>query len=184
MKLEFDNDSYNDYIDENVYYNGCFTEFSLGIANDVCSYITVTFENDSPFAYVEENTKQLQSTSTTTYSSLNIVSSDVFTKSYISPIIEITPTATGTVKIKNKTDNNNEFSINVYRNGKVTINCSTRVISDENGLYEFYKCFDEDEIEDNTIYWLRLFYGKNELEILGNATIKIKYTERRMVGGY
>lgn len=87
-------------------------------------------------------------------------SSDELQQDYY-PIIELTGTANGIVKIKNDQFPNDVMELSVMNNQTLLIDNQYGIITDESGKFDFSK--------DTNLTWLRLAPGMNKIQISGNA---------------
>ena len=167
----YDSDEYVDYfaIISNV------TDNAIG---DKIYSLTFSVMCDSPFGYSELITKTISSTSSTT-STITNLSDDISNCVY--PIITITPNVTGTVTIKNTTDEEQSISISVKKGLEITVNCKLQTFYDSIGLLDLADIGLSDEFD---IYIPRLLCGDNSITITGNCSATFKYRYPKKVGAY
>lgn len=167
----YDSDEYVDYfaIISNV------TDNAIG---DKIYSLTFSVTCDSPFGYSELITKTISSTSSMT-STITNLSDDI--SNYVYPIITITPNVTGTVTIKNTTDEEQSISISVKKGLEITVNCKLQTFYDSIGLLDLADIGLSDEFD---IYIPRLLCGDNSITITGNCSATFKYRYPKKVGAY
>lgn len=173
MKRWLERGSYNwlRFDNEDIYYNAFFTVGYLKIGNIIYGF-DVTVTNDSSFAYSEEKTKTVTSSSAITNNS-DLVG-------YISPVLEITCSG-GNASITNTFDGAvlSTTTIDNCASGEViTIDCEAKTILTSNNShkssiatdfnYVFMKLANDYSTRTNTIATTK-------------CSVTIKYREIRMV---
>lgn len=127
--------------------------------------ITYKFNNISPYSFTEEKTFTVDSTGST--ASLPIENTGTALGVVIHPTITITPTASGTVTLRNKSDNNTDALELTVTNGRpVTITDRIITYTSTNQLYDF------DTLKN--FCWPTIVDGTNEFEFTGPAKFEVK----------
>lgn len=175
-KLFHIDDDEDDYVD----YYGLVTDITANSIEKIYS-LTFTFTCDSPFAYSKEYIHSVVNSSTSTGTNYTLTVTNDELDDYIYPILEITASSTGQVFLENVTDNSGQLIIQCKNKNTVYIDCQRLIIYDVAGIIDYEDLGLEDV--DN-FYWFRLLNGKNEIRLVGDATVKIKYREVRKVGAY
>lgn len=169
--LHFDDDEeYIDYIClitdvDNTAYDGRIVELKY------------TATCISPYGYSKLKTFE---TTTSTEVNFSIVVDSDDTDSCIYPLITITPSSSGTVKIMNA-DANKSLYVYVKKELPITINCELQQFYDEIGLLSLE---DIGIVDVSDIYIPSLKDGENNFSISGNCTVKFEWREPRKVGAY
>jgi phage-related protein len=167
QKLPIELRMYNMSEQNTVCYFGLFTEVEPIIVDGKLYGMKFTFVCNSPFGYTP---KQVYTVSGGSSIVINNISDERETNIY--PVIEITPTATGTITITNETIGHS-FSIKCVANNKVTIDCANMTIQDTAGIVSFSDL--QIGLNDLTSLWTpELVYGNNTISVTGNATVNIE----------
>ena len=179
-----------DYYRKYDYY-GTFTGIDTFAVNDRIYGLTITFTTNSPFAWSQ--LKMYESTYTepepgveeeARTETIRCTTSERRREVY--PVITINAPITeelGThsVTIRSVTDGGRELTVEVNPGDPTVIDCwKTRVWNSSGSL-----TFEDLGIgEYSEIYWPRLYYGDNEIEIEGDANVTFEWREPRKVGAY
>lgn len=114
---------------------------------------------DSPFAYLEEETRTYTVNSSSTIDIDNISSY----KGYYRPKIKIITRQAGDVSITNTSDNNRLFKFTSLANNKtITVDNENQIITSDTNLYPSFN-----------FNFLRLVPGNNRLTLSGNFTLEV-----------
>lgn len=132
----------------------------------------VTFTCDGGRAYSEEQTTYLNVTADTPFYVFSN-SDDLY--DYEKPVVEITVSNGGTLKLKNNTDSWETVIKNMTAGEKLTIDCKNEILTSSRHRTYILNDFDG-------LRWPRLLPGKNEYVCNKNATIKLVYRASRKVG--
>lgn len=152
IKLELFSNSW----DSSIYWNCVVSEISYGRYNGT-QIVTVSFTCDSAFAY-----KDYKNTFKTNSFTINC-DSDLEDSTYIYPIVKIKADKDGTIIVKNESDSNRYFKINVYKDLEITLDCRNCILKDSKGILNLTDYFWEDD--DVKLYWLRFRSGNNKITI-------------------
>lgn len=174
---------YDDDLDRFTRYDyfGLFSDLQPQILDGDIIGLTCTFTTNSPFAWTQMITKSYEITGSTT---LNITTNTAEYNREIYPLITVTPSNVGDtgrvdITITNHTDGDRSITMSLLKEITTYIDCQHSRIYDENGLISM----EDVGIGDLTyIYWPRLYYGDNSIEITGDTNVTFSWREPRKVG--
>lgn len=175
----------SDYID----YCGLFTNVEDKVVNGLNGLI-FTFTCNAPYGFSKQYTKRYVVSGNKNVTFFN-ASDDLET--YLYPIIKITPKATETIELTNKTDNNSSISFNAQVGKEIIVDCARQIITIENQMATFSELGWEKYIQKDfnninngisKIYWFRMCGGYNELNFTGHFNISITMRFPRFTGSY
>jgi hypothetical protein len=175
---------YDRFLNSQYDYFGVFSNIQPQIIGNEVIGLTLTFTTNSPFAYTAE--KSVQRTGSGSFN-INSTSAERNREVYPTIIINEPTISTGekTVTIKNVTDKNRSLTIKIPSRNQYVIDCAKATIKDEAGVT---KGFDDLGIaEIGQIYWPRLLYGNNTIQLTCSSSttvVTFKWREPRKVGGY
>ena len=164
-------------------YFGLFSDLQPQILDGDIVGLTCTFRTSSPFAWTDVITKSYEITES---ANLNVPTQTAEYNREIYPLITVTPSNVGNpgrvdITITNHTDNDRSITMSLLKEITTYIDCQNSRIYDANGLISM----EDVGIGDLTyIYWPRLYYGNNQIEITGDATVTFSWREPRKVGAY
>ena len=143
----------------------------------------VIFQFQCDSAYPKKYFSQTYDINTNGTITINCESDEL--EEYVYPILTITePSETGSISIRNITDNNNTITIQALYKLPIVMDCLHCRLYDAttNNVISFA---DIGWTDVSNIYWLRLIPGENKLEITGNANIKIEFCYPcKQIGGW
>lgn len=168
---------FSDYYKEDIEYFAIINDIT---AEDDGQLYELSFSVtcNAPFGWSKEYKHELTTTSSGV-TTLNIYNTSDEYECYVYPKIEIMPTAHGTITITSVTDERT-LSFSALKNNKIIIDSEKRKFLDSTGVL---LTFEDIGIQDvDQIYFPKLLYGKNEIQITGDAEIVLTYKEPRKVG--
>lgn len=156
-------------------YCGLFTNTSWIPHSTGYSAVQFTFECNSAYPIKRYSKEYTISSGTVT---VNCESDEL--NEYTYPVVTISGRS-GTVTIKNLTDNGNTMTIG-GSNGTVVLDCQHCIPSGNGGTVSYSDLGWQDV---GNIYWLRLLPGNNQLQLSGSGTIHLEYScPYKLVGGW
>lgn len=164
--------------DENIDYFGVFTDIVPYVQNECVFGFITTFTCSSSYGFTKEYNYILD----TTNSSIEIESMSDEYNDFVYPVIEIAPHSTGTIVLKNETDNDS-MTLNVQNGNNIYIDCANQIIKNEAGNLKLSDL--GVSISDiSTFYWFRLLSEINVVTLSGNATVTIRCRYPKKVGAF
>ena len=156
-----------------VSYFGIFTEIQPFLVSERCYGLYYTFKCDSPHGYSGLYTKEYDLSNISTLDGKFYNSSDELCD-YLYPQIKVyVSSPTGTLTIKNNTDNGNEMKVNLINCEYFVIDTYNMMVYDENKRalllsdlgWNTSEIFDFNHVGTGSyaLYWLRLLPGENNL---------------------
>lgn len=181
-KLVIDDEYFNYYSDEIVYYIGIFTDIEPLVVDGVIKGITCTFTNNSPFAYRDKQIRIIKDTTVLERVTTNLYCDNNDLYGYTYPKITITAKETGEVTLMNTSDTLTPLNIRCVNAVMLTLDCQKLTIKDSIGISNLSDLGLGDE---SYIYFPRLKHGNNTIVVKGKAcTVNIYWTEFVKVGEY
>lgn len=158
---------------DNICYFGVFTDIQPFIVSGKCFGLYITFKCDSPYGYSGLYTEEYSMSGLTTLNGIFYNSSDEHNE-YLYPQIKVyVSSASGTLTIKNNSDNGNYMTINLIPGEYFIIDTEKMMLYDanENQIplssigWNINEIFDYNNVSTGTysLYWLRFLYGENSL---------------------
>jgi phage-related protein len=160
-------------------YTGFFKNPQLVSSGNRQFGMTFTFESTSPFAHTFPKVKDLQVSTTTSYTFNN----DSGNADYLRPLIKIIPeNITQTFTIINNSDKGRVFQFNFaspFPNGSeiITVDNKNQIITSSMG-----SDFSRRRFLQFNMNFLRFVRGVNHLSITGNSYMEIHYVFARRIG--
>ncbi len=175
---------YEKFLSKQYDYFGIFTNVEPQLLGENIVGLTLTFSTNSPFAW--SPLKQYSTTATESGTTLTLESKGSELEREIFPLISINEPTTEslgekTCKIECVTDNSRSLEIITRPDDVIFVDCEQAIIYDSSGVISFEDLGIDDVGE---IYWPRLYYGTNTINITGTATVTIMWREPRKVGAY
>lgn len=168
---------YESATQEEVDYFGLFSNVETFFYGQLYG-LKLTFVCDSPYGYSAEKVFTGLCTDSTV---LEVSNQSDELEDYLYPVIEIIPSATGSITITNQTDGGRSVTLLLKQFLPVTMDCQRLMVRDAAGLIDLADLGFGDE---DTVYWPRLLAGSNTIEILGDCTITFRFREPRKAGAY
>lgn len=163
--------------DEDIDYYGIITSVTSAGSSDI-EGLTYTLTCNAPYGFSKEFAQLYSSVGTVT-GTFDCQTDEL--EEYVYPKLVITPKATGSITITNKTDGMASLTIKAQNLNKIYIDCKHQIIKDDAGLLEIGSIFGEDESD---IYWFRLLPNINDITINGQCDLMITCRFPRKVGEY
>ena len=180
-KLQFYDCDNNNF---DIVYYAIATNITPNIAGGMAG-ITITFKCNASYGFKEKSqaidiTNVLDYPDHKTSLALNCESDEL--ESYVYPMLMFeVPTLWSNIKIKNMSDQNKIMDL-YDMEGNYTFDCQHQVIHSDEGDILLSDLFKMDELQ--TLYWLRLVPGINNIEITGRCKLTIKWLEPKKVGSF
>lgn len=177
-------------------YYGVFDNIEAQTINGKIVSLVATFVTNSPFAWTPLMTIDAQNNELL----LRIRSADKYREIY--PLIAFTPAVDdgssdlySYVTFRNTRDDLG-IQLKLYQGVTTYVDCEKCIIYYDNQSENIYTNIDDileqeintitenGEIDNLHIYWPKLYYGENKIEITGDCQVSISYREPRKVGEY
>ena len=173
----------NDYFMEDIEYFVTITEVKTEHSDNPYQ-LTYTVTCDSPYGYTPLQSQKISSTKSYISEIILFNTSDCKNE-YVYPLVKIFPTKPGKIKLSNQSDSGiNELVLDIDEEHLFPfyMDCENLILykKDETDI-----SFDEIGINGDTInnlYWLRLCWGINKIQLNGDAIVEITWREPRKVG--
>lgn len=150
--------------EEQIYYFGVFTSVEPFVVAGEIYGLQLTFTCSSSFGYSELMTYTCANGEAITIMN----TSDELESSYY-PVFQITPAATGTVTITNRSVDKS-ITLNVKAGNTIIMDCRNTTIYDKAGIIRYSDLgWGVNEIE--SFWWPELIYGENIIHISGGSLI-------------
>ncbi|MDP4268366.1 MAG: phage tail family protein [Bacteroidota bacterium] len=148
--------------EDKIYYAMCVDSPSITHNGLKEGYVTLNFRCDSPYAYSPEIMTNWYDTSIQ-----NNLTLDNLGDVEIYPQLYITKVGDGDLAINNTSSGSSMQFTNLLDQEELYITCEKTYIETSIPNFYRYDSFNED--------WLKLVYGQNNIQIIGNCKVKFQY---------